>query len=139
MLGRKPARASRIIKACGYGSPRARGRRGWSYAQQFLIQFSNSLPVIASHPVGAKRRRMTGSTKQSRVVCGALDYRVHRISQPTSVTIAKLPSCGCETGERIALICPTTQSQGRATDWHDGQFAHDAHAPTPSPDQTEKN
>jgi hypothetical protein len=24
-----------------------------------------SLPVIASHPVGAKRRRMTGSAKQS--------------------------------------------------------------------------
>jgi len=34
---------------------------------------------------------------------------VHRIPLPTSVTIASRPSYGCETGESIVLICPTTQ------------------------------
>jgi hypothetical protein len=28
-------------------------------------EIANHIPVIASHPVGAKRRRMTGSAKQS--------------------------------------------------------------------------
>jgi hypothetical protein len=27
-------------------------------------------------------------------------------------------------GESIVLICPTTQREGRATDWHDGQNDH---------------
>jgi hypothetical protein len=37
--------------------------------------------------------------------------RVHHISLPTSVTIAKRPSCGCETRGRIVLICPTAQGK----------------------------
>jgi hypothetical protein len=36
---------------------------------------------------------------------------------------------GCGTGERMVLICPTTQRQRCATDWHDGQFVHGVHAP----------
>src|ERR1700726_1006879 len=30
--------------------------------------------------------------------------------------------------ERMVLICPTRQAMMHATDWHDGQFAHGAHA-----------
>jgi hypothetical protein len=30
--------------------------------------------------------------------------------------------------ESIVVICPTEQALTPATDWHDGQFAHDAHA-----------
>ena len=37
--------------------------------------------------------------------------RVHHIPLPTSVTIAKRPSCGCETRGRIVLICPTAQGK----------------------------
>ncbi len=32
--------------------------------------------------------------------------------------------------ERIVLICPTEQARTHAADWHDGQFAHGAHAGT---------
>jgi len=38
-------------------------------------------------------------------------HRVHRIPRPTSVTIAIRPSCGRETGELIALICPTAKAE----------------------------
>ena len=37
------------------------------FARRFLIL------VIASHRVGAKRRPMTGSAKQSSIACSALD------------------------------------------------------------------
>jgi hypothetical protein len=37
--------------------------------------------------------------------------RVHRIPLPTSVTIAKRPSCGSETCGSIVVICPTTQEE----------------------------
>jgi hypothetical protein len=30
--------------------------------------------------------------------------------------------------ESIVVICPTEQALTPATDWHDGQFAHGAHA-----------
>jgi hypothetical protein len=30
--------------------------------------------------------------------------------------------------ERIVVICPTRQANAPAADWHDGQFAHRAHA-----------
>jgi hypothetical protein len=30
--------------------------------------------------------------------------------------------------EKIVLICPTPQAPIPAADWHDGQFAHGAHA-----------
>jgi hypothetical protein len=38
-------------------------------------------------------------------------HRVHRIPRPTSVTIAIRPSCGRETGELVALICPTAKAK----------------------------
>jgi hypothetical protein len=38
-------------------------------------------------------------------------HRVHRIPRPTSVTIAIRPSCGRETGELVALICPTAKAE----------------------------
>jgi hypothetical protein len=38
-------------------------------------------------------------------------HRVHRIPRPTSVTIAIRPSCGRETGELVALICPTGKAE----------------------------
>jgi hypothetical protein len=37
--------------------------------------------------------------------------RGHRIPLPTSVTIAKRPSCGSETSGSIVVICPTTQEE----------------------------
>ena len=48
---------------------------------------------------------------------------VHRIPHPTSVTIAKRPSCGHGTREKVLVICPTSQAKMRATDWHDGQIS----------------
>jgi hypothetical protein len=30
--------------------------------------------------------------------------------------------------KKIVLICPTPQAAIRATEWHDGQFAHGAYA-----------
>jgi hypothetical protein len=41
--------------------------------------------------------------------------RVHRILQPTFVTIAKRPSGGHRTGEEKPLICPTSQAERPAT------------------------
>jgi hypothetical protein len=38
-------------------------------------------------------------------------HRIHRIPRPTSVTIAIRPSCGRETGELVALICPTAKAE----------------------------
>jgi hypothetical protein len=48
--------------------------------------------------------------------------RVHRIPHPTSVTIAKRPSCGHGTRGKMLLICPTSQAKIPATHWHDGQI-----------------
>jgi hypothetical protein len=31
-------------------------------------------------------------------------------------------------GEKVLVICPTPQARFTATHWHDGQFAHGAHA-----------
>jgi len=39
------------------------------------------------------------------------------------VTIAKRPSCGHGTREKVLVICPTSQAKMRATDWHDGQIS----------------
>jgi hypothetical protein len=38
------------------------------------------------------------------------------------VTIASRPSLACRTGEIIVVICPTTQRDTHATNWHDGQI-----------------
>src|SRR5262249_18557599 len=53
--------------------------------------------------------------------------RVHRIPRPTLVTIAKRPSRGRGTAPLIALIWVFRQGHTAAADWHDRQFAHDAH------------
>src|SRR6266436_3471275 len=53
-------------------------------------------PVIASHPVGAKRRRMTGSAKQSRVACSALDCFA---SLAMTVEVATAPSTSSRASE----------------------------------------
>ena len=44
---------------------------------------------------------------------------VHRIPLPTSVTIAKRPSCGGGTRGKMLLICPTPQANASATDLPD--------------------
>jgi hypothetical protein len=53
---------------------------------------------------------------------------VHRIPQPTFVTIAKRPSQGCRMAGKVLLICPTGQAQSRAASWRDGQISHGIHA-----------
>jgi hypothetical protein len=52
---------------------------------------------------------------------------VHRIPRPALVTIAKRPSRARD-GHNVRLIWPFLQSRRPATDWHDGQFAHDGYA-----------
>jgi hypothetical protein len=45
------------------------------------------------------------------------------------VTIAKRPSCRGGTARMIVLIWVFQQCRRPAANWHDGQFAHDTHAP----------
>ena len=55
--------------------------------------------------------------------------RVHRIPAPRIVTIGRnVPLHRGGMRESIVVICPTAQALTPATDWHDGQFAHGAHA-----------
>jgi hypothetical protein len=60
---------------------------------------------------------------------------VHRIPLPTLVTIAKRPSRRRGTGANVPVIwgpsqqtIPKIGTDQVATDWHDGQFSHDAYA-----------
>ena len=49
--------------------------------------------------------------------------------RPTFVTIGRnVPLQRGGMREKVVLICPTWQALTPATDWHDGQFAHGAHA-----------
>ena len=88
-------------------------------------------PSLVDHPTnlapasGRQNHTTSPSAKASLVRANdcASTLRVHRIPLPTSVTIASRPSNRCGTSESIVLICPTTQWQGGATDWHDGQRA----------------
>ena len=71
----------------------------------------------------------TGSTSQAHttspsasgafVSCAA---NVHRIPQPTSVTIAVRPSYEGGTGLILPVICGSDQRFAAAANWHDGQI-----------------
>jgi hypothetical protein len=56
---------------------------------------------------GARTTRL----RRPRHVVRLTTRRVHRIPLPTSVTIAKRPSCGCGTRGSMVLICPTAQQK----------------------------
>ena len=56
---------------------------------------------------GARTTRL----RRPRHVVRQTTSRVHRIPLPTSVTIAKRPSCGDGTRGRMVVICPTTQEE----------------------------
>jgi hypothetical protein len=49
-------------------------------------------------------------------------------SRLASVTIASRPSCRDGTARNLSLIWGERQCRRVATDWHDGQFAHNVHA-----------
>jgi hypothetical protein len=53
---------------------------------------------------------------------------VHRIPQPTFVTIAKRPSARSRDARQGAGDLPDKASASPAACWRDGQFTHDAHA-----------
>jgi hypothetical protein len=57
-----------------------------------------------------------------------LTRRVHRIPQPTFVTIAKRPSARSRDARQGACDLPDKASALPAACWRDGQITHDAHA-----------
>jgi hypothetical protein len=57
---------------------------------------------------------------------------------PRFVTTRVRPSCRDRMRERIVLICPTRQAKAHAADWHDGQFAHGAHARFACPGESDR-
>jgi hypothetical protein len=65
--------------------------------------------IIAKSAPASGRRDHT--TSPSAIRHSSRDDRVHRIPLPTSVTIAKRPSCGSETRGSIVVICPTAQEE----------------------------
>ena len=69
----------------------------WPYASASFVQ----------HAV----RLLTGLVRLPCHHAHAQRCRVHRIPFPTSVTIAKRPSCGHGTAEVLALICPTAKAE----------------------------
>jgi hypothetical protein len=55
--------------------------------------------------------------------------RVHRSPLLRFVTIGRnAPLHRRRMGGNIRVICPTTQARTPATNWHDGQFAHEGNA-----------
>ena len=86
--------------------------------------FADRSTTLASASGRQDHTSLPSADKPTRLV----NRRVHRIPLPTSVTIAIRPSCGGGMGEKMLVICPTPQARFTATHWHDGQFAHGAHA-----------
>ena len=77
----------------------------------------------ALHRISASgyQAHTTSPSASAALVCAPVS--VHRIPLPTSVTIAKRPSCGGGTRGKMLLICPTAQANASATCWHDGQIS----------------
>ena len=75
---------------------------------------ARSLALTNLTPASGRQDRTTSPYASASFVARikrAQRCRVHRIPHPTSVTIASRPSCGCETGELVELICPTTKAE----------------------------
>jgi hypothetical protein len=80
-------------------------------------------------PALERQDHTTSPSAQATFVSRAI--RVHRIPASRIVTIGRnVPLHRGGMRERIVLICPTPQARTRATDWHDGQFAHGVNAET---------
>jgi hypothetical protein len=78
-------------------------------------------------PASERQDHTTSSSASATFVRRAL--RVHRIPASRNVTIGRnVPLHRGGMAESIVVICPTPQAGTPATDWHDGQFAHGAHA-----------
>ena len=91
----------------------------------FPAQWCYGLYVLSPVTRLCCHRRFASSTKLSAspgapgphdfavrdVLIRLVRHRVHRIPLPTSVTIAKRPSCGGGTRGRMVLICPTAQGK----------------------------
>ncbi len=69
-------------------------------------------PRVISRNVAPALGRQDHTTSPSAIMSFvSTTHRVHRIPLPTSVTIAKRPSCGERDARMIVLICPTTQEK----------------------------
>jgi hypothetical protein len=80
-------------------------------------------------PASERQNHTTSPSAQATFVSRAIC--VHRIPASRIVTIGRnVPLHRGGMRERIGLICPTPQARTRATDWHDGQFAHGVNAET---------
>ena len=78
-------------------------------------------------PASERQNHTTSPSASVTFVSRALG--VHRIPAPRIVTIGRnVPLHRGGMRESIVVICPTEQAHIPATDWHDGQFAHGAHA-----------
>jgi hypothetical protein len=60
-------------------------------------------------PAPGRQDHTTSSYASATLV--SRDLHVHRIPRPTSVTIAIRPSCERETGELVAMICPSAKAE----------------------------
>ena len=84
--------------------------------------------IIANLAPASERQDHTTSPSASATLVRRA-IRVHRIPTSRIVTIGRnVPLHRGRMRESIVVICPTEQAPMPATDWHDGQFAHDAHA-----------
>jgi len=70
----------------------------------------------------ASRHQDHTTSPSAMVSFASRHYRVHRILRPTSVTMAKRPSCGHRIPTILPVIWQQDQSLRTATDWHDGQI-----------------
>jgi hypothetical protein len=78
-------------------------------------------------PASERQNHTTSPSASATFVSRAI--RVHRIPAPRIVTIGRnVPLHRGGMRESIVVICPTEQAPTPATDWHDGQFSHGAHA-----------
>jgi len=82
-----------------------------------------SAPGCQDHTISPSHRSVRPHDRDH-----AANRRAHRIPAPTFVTIAKRPSWQGRDGRKCAADLPDEASVLHATNWHDGQFAHDAYA-----------
>jgi hypothetical protein len=83
--------------------------------------------VFANLAPASERQDHTTSPYVADVI-RLLTRRVHRIPQPTFVTIAKRPSARSRDARQGACDLPDKASALPAACWRDGQITHDAHA-----------
>ncbi len=120
----EPGLPCAMVLTAASRSPRCAGLVG--HRLRMLLSHQRDLSVGRSGP-----RDLTVRIELARRPANAKPQIrcVHRSPLLRLVTIGRnVPLHRGGISEIIVVICPTWQGQGRATDWHDGQFAQGGHA-----------